>query len=369
MCTIQSVGAYKQDGRSSYKKKENPEKYLSKRKKCHQLAGLRAVTFFFWWHIKRTHAARRPQQQRRLGSVSFCPAYWSFRYTLDQPKKVKVNDNQSLGEKKNVPCFKKKKKDWVTICAQQRKEEKKEEEVEEAANEFCSPECWQEMESRYKKRERGRGRKWDISLKAGELDTGVAQNQNPQEQRATENIQTTDFRETPTSETCAAFCFINWYLIWSFHGRQKKKEKNFPGNRQEPRVESGRRRVPPEPQRQQLCVTPRGASGSANKDRSSAKWSWMGVLGPPGSLHQTGSVCVCLTTVRRSAACQHCAFVWCTIHVCAALEDWRTGEPVLHRVLKTGWEESKNQNHISANFCFLLLNVSKCPLKGLLRKI
>lgn len=63
---------------------------------------------------------------------------------------VKVNDNQSLEEKKkkNVPRFKKK-KDWVTICAQQRKEEKKEEEVEEAANEFCSPECWQEMESRY----------------------------------------------------------------------------------------------------------------------------------------------------------------------------------------------------------------------------
>lgn len=156
--------------------------------------------------------------------IPFCVLKLSLHARSAQTN-VKVNDNQSLEEKKNVPCFKKK-KDWVTICAQQRKEERKEEE-EEAANEFRSPECWQEMESRYKKRERGRGRKWDISLKAGELDTGIAQNQNPQEQRATENIQTADFRETPTSGTCAVFCFINWYLIWSFHGRQKKRKKKL----------------------------------------------------------------------------------------------------------------------------------------------
>lgn len=47
MCTIQSVGAYKQLGRRSYETKESPEKYLSKKIKCYQLAGLRAVPFFF----------------------------------------------------------------------------------------------------------------------------------------------------------------------------------------------------------------------------------------------------------------------------------------------------------------------------------
>lgn len=125
--------------------------------------------------------------------IPFCVLKLSLHARSAQTN-VKVNDNQSLEEKKMFLASKK--KDWVTICAQQRKEERKEEE-EEAANEFCSPECWQEMESRYKKRERGRGRKWDISLKAGELDTGIAQNQNPQEQWATENIQTADFRETP----------------------------------------------------------------------------------------------------------------------------------------------------------------------------
>lgn len=82
-------------------------------KKKKMLPACRAACryFFFWWHIKRTHAARRRQQQRRLGSVSFCPACWSFRYTLDQPKLMwKWMTISRWEKKKNVPCFKKKKK-------------------------------------------------------------------------------------------------------------------------------------------------------------------------------------------------------------------------------------------------------------------